>query len=117
MLVGMLGWLSIIVFAGVIVFSTGNWIAIADDFFYRTNLGWLKKPLYASMLWGILSFAWIALLASKARGFWRERIPGFEATKADSYWFAYISTLTVGLGDFYLQPEGMFVSDVFSWSF
>jgi hypothetical protein len=41
---------------------------------------------------------------------------GFEFTTGDSYWFAYITALTVGLGDFYLQPEGLFVSDVFNWS-
>ncbi|KAL3907566.1 MAG: hypothetical protein SGARI_003478 [Bacillariaceae sp.] len=116
LLVAFLGWLSIIAFAGIIIISTANWMAIADDFFFRLKMPYLKKPLWSSILWGILSIAWIALLASKARGFWRERIPGYEVTKADSYWFAYISSLTVGLGDFYLQPEGMFVADVFSWS-
>ena len=105
-----------IAFGVVVFYSTRNWMALADDFFYRTNLAWLQKPLYASILWGMLSVGWIAAIASKARGWWTERIPGFEFTEADSYWFAYISTLTVGLGDFYLQPEGMFVADVFSWS-
>mmetsp|Transcript_40954 Transcript_40954/g.98046 ORF Transcript_40954/g.98046 Transcript_40954/m.98046 type:complete len:196 (-) Transcript_40954:61-648(-) len=34
----------------------------------------------------------------------------------ESLWFAYISALTVGLGDFFLQPEVMFIEDVFIWS-
>jgi hypothetical protein len=115
-LVGALAWLSIIVFAGIIVVSTNNWTAIADDCFYRMNMRWLKRPIFSSVLWGVASVAWIAHIASNAREWWTERIPGYEVTKGDSYWFAYISTLTVGLGDFYLQPEGMYVSDVFIWS-
>lgn len=87
-----------------------------DDFFYRLKMPYLKTPFYSSIFWGVASVGWLALLASKGRAWWRERIPGYEVTKGDSYWFAYISSLTVGLGDFYLQPEGMFVSDVFSWS-
>lgn len=34
-------------------------------------------------------------------------------------WFAYISTTTIGLGDYFLQPEVMFLGQVFvfSWQF
>lgn len=28
-----------------------------------------------------------------------------EFDYADSYWFSYITTTTVGLGDYYLEPE------------
>lgn len=35
--------------------------------------------------------------------------------KGQAYWFSYISLLTVGLGDFYLTSELLFMSDVFIW--
>lgn len=38
------------------------------------------------------------------------------ATRWDSVWFAYISTTTIGLGDFFLQPEVIFHEDVFRFS-
>jgi hypothetical protein len=31
-------------------------------------------------------------------------------------WFAYISTTTIGLGDFFLEPEIIFLEDVFRFS-
>ncbi|KAG7371417.1 ion channel [Nitzschia inconspicua] len=115
-LVAALGWLSIIAFGAIIYYSTENWTAIVDDFLFRVNLNWLTHPTFAVPFWAIISCAWFVRIAASARTFWAERVPGFEFTTGDSIWFAYISTLTVGLGDFYLQPQGMFLSDVFSWS-
>ena len=34
---------------------------------------------------------------------------------SDSYWFAYISTTTVGLGDFVLSPDVLLVEDIILW--
>ena len=34
----------------------------------------------------------------------------------DAYWFAFISTTTVGLGDFYQTPEVLFINDLLYYS-
>jgi len=111
-----LGWLSIIAFGAITVYASSTWTAIVNDFFRRIRLPMMTRPLYSMIFWGCISFCWIAYIAGSARSWWAERIPGYEVTKGDSYWFAYITTLTVGLGDFYLQSEGFFVSDVFSFA-
>lgn len=49
--------------------------------------------------------------------FWRLRLGDEDfANNEDIFWFAFISTTTVGLGDFYLQPEVTFASDVLQFS-
>jgi len=40
--------------------------------------------------------------------------PG-SVSYSDSYWFAYISTTTVGLGDFVLSPDVLLMQDIILW--
>ena len=49
---------------------------------------------------------------------WEERLPDFAADvdAYDALWFAFISTSTIGLGDYYLQPELIFASDTLKYS-
>jgi hypothetical protein len=115
-LVYCLGWLSIIAFGGIMVLAGYTYTTIADDIFRRFNVKWLRRPEYSAPLWGVFSLSWIVLIAFKARRYWDTRVPAFDYTVSDSYWFSYISVLTVGLGDFFLQPQGMFISDVFQWT-
>ena len=93
-----------------------TYTTIADDLFTRFNIKWLQRPAYSAPMWGFFSVSWIVIIAYKARLFWDSRTPDFEYTTGDSYWFSYITVLTVGLGDFVLQPQGMFISDVFQWT-
>lgn len=39
--------------------------------------------------------------------------PSNGITARDSYWFSYVSTTTIGFGDFYVAPEVLVVSDLF----
>lgn len=103
-------------FGAITVLTSRVWTAIIDDFLKRTKLEHLSRPSIATPVWGLAAIAWIAVIAEGARTWWVERVPGYEFTKADSYWFGYISVLTVGLGDFYLQPQGLFLRDVFTWA-
>lgn len=95
-LVGALGWLSIIAFGAITILSSNNWTAIVDDLFvYRMNkMAWVSRPAFAVPVWGLIGCGWILHIASRAQDYWSERIPGFEATTADSIWFGYITTLT-----------------------
>jgi Ion channel len=115
-LVSGLAWLSILLFGGVTVLAGQVWTSIVDDFLTRTNLRYLTRPSIATPMWAFVWIGWIALIASDALDFWERRVPGYEVTVADSYWFSYISTLTVGLGDYYLQPQGFYLGDVFHWA-
>ena len=40
---------------------------------------------------------------------------GHEVSFKDGYWFAYISTTTVGLGDFILLPDVLLPVDILVW--
>jgi hypothetical protein len=42
----------------------------------------------------------------------RARVGDTTFTNADGYWFAYISSTTVGFGDIYLPPEVFLYSDL-----
>jgi hypothetical protein len=48
---------------------------------------------------------------------WSKNRMGDEFAFDDAYWLAYISTTTVGLGDFYPNPEVLFLSDLVIFSF
>jgi len=90
---------------------------IFDDFLTRIHLGWFRKNKYTTPFWLALTIAYLAFVASKAWRYWNDYTPYDSVTRADSYWFAYITLLTVGLGDFYVQPQGLFPVDVVVWSF
>lgn len=90
--------------------------ALLDDLFRRTNLSWLKRPVYSTPLWAMTSFCYIILVAWYARRYWDLYIPHDAYTLGESYWFSYITLLTVGFGDFYVQPQGLFAPDVIIWT-
>jgi len=49
--------------------------------------------------------------------FWNQNRLGDDGAVSyeDSYWFAYISTTTVGLGDFILLPDVLVTDDIVIW--
>ena len=63
------------------------------------------------MLWGVVYYAWMVLIAGIVVK-WKEERLDLEFEMHDSYWFAYISTTTVGLGDYYLEPGGIIGPDL-----
>jgi hypothetical protein len=98
--------------------STGHIIlAIFDDFVSRFWLSkFLKFPIVGVLLWGSIWLGWSYLIATDVDMWWNARLPDFEADARDSLWFAFISTSTIGLGDYFLQPELMFASDALKFS-
>ena len=101
----------------MILYVAGSVVSIiVDDFFRKANLRFMTRDLPSAIFWGLMAFAWIVLVAELAL-LWRTRqfTSGLD-DRMDSLWFSYISLLTVGLGDFYLEPEYMFFSDLFVWT-
>jgi Ion channel len=46
-----------------------------------------------------------------------ERLGTSNVTFRDGFWFAYISTTSIGLGDFILNPAVLVASDMIFWPF
>ncbi|CAJ1954001.1 unnamed protein product [Cylindrotheca closterium] len=92
-------------------------LAIFDDFVARFWIShFLKYPLVGVGVWGGIWIGWAYGIAVGADNWWQERLPDFEVDRGDSLWFAFVSTSTIGLGDYFLQPEVMFASDALWFS-
>jgi hypothetical protein len=111
------GFISLLAFGAVL--STAGYVlaALVDDFVSRFWFSkFLNKPWVGMLVWGAIWLAWALILATDMYWWWEARLPEFEVTPSDSIWFAYISTSTIGLGDFYPQPELIFASDALKLS-
>ena len=105
------GFVSILAFGGVL--AAGGYILsyLFDDFVVRYGMAFLSKPWVGCLLWGGVYYLWMLLIAQYTI-LWKKRRLDEDFDLRDAYWFAYISTTTVGFGDFYLEPEGIIGSDL-----
>ena len=111
------GLASLILFGAVLGTSGYVLLTIFDDCVSRFWLSkFLKNPLVGVILWGAIWLWWAVLIATDTQWWWEARLPDFDADRFDALWFAYISTSTIGLGDYFLQPEVMFGSDALRFS-
>ena len=88
-----------------------------DYFVARFNLKVLSRPAVGVVLWTFVAFTWTLFVADRSFNWWKNRLPDYEQPYAsfwDSVWFAYLTTTTIGLGDFYYQPNYIFVADLFT---
>jgi hypothetical protein len=111
LLVGMLGWVSIICWA-MILFVAGKVLGIViDDVFRRCRRRSWTGEIGGVIVWGFIAACWIFVVGSFASGwfnysfepnefeifnFWDETSPK-SLSLGDAFWFAYISLLTVGM--------------------
>lgn len=111
-LVFTVGFVSIIIFAGIL--STAGYIitTIIDDALNRSRrTKWLKIPLVQMLIWGILFYAFLGVIAQTTIYWKRERV-GVDMSFMDAYWFSFITSTTVGFGDYYLEHEAISEGDV-----
>lgn len=119
LMVSTFGLVSILLFGGILA-NTGNILnVIFDDMVSRCRLRILARPLVAIFLWAFIAAAWMLFLGWRTHVWWDERMLNEDVPSLawDSLWFAYISTTTIGFGDYFLQPELMFPADIFRFSF
>lgn len=130
-LVGCLGWICIICWA-MILFVAGKVVGIViDDIFRKCRCRAMMGDFQSVIVWGAVSGLWIAVVG-QVYHFWynfTDHPDDFnwnifgethssysEITIGEAYWFSYISLLTVGLGDFYLDAESLFYRDLIIWT-
>ena len=71
------------------------------------------------MLWATVYVVWIFVVAGWAMAWSRNRYgPLLQEDVGglpfrDAIWFAYISIVTVGFGDYHIPPDTVLVSDMF----
>lgn len=103
------GLVSFFLFGAILAQAGGIMAAILEDALIRWNKQrHLSQQWRACVIWGILYYMWMNVIAGFVYA-WKLVRLGEDAmadnTYRDMYWFAFISTTTVGLGDIYLEPE------------
>jgi len=109
-----LGFFSILLFAGVLGTAGTIVVAIWDDFVDRTKLHQLNIPWVGCIFWGFCYYSWMLVVASYTQSWKAERL-GQEPEFSEMYWFSYISTTTVGLGDNYLEHDVILRQDLITF--
>ena len=109
-----LGFLSILLFAAVLAKAGSIVTVIADDAFDRLKLTKINVPWVATLFWGALYYIWMCAIASYTV-WWKDHTLDEEMPYKDAYWFSFISTTTVGLGDFFLEHEVIRRRDLIVW--
>lgn len=110
------GFISILAFAGIL--ATAGYIASAvwDDMLVRLKLRFFAKDWVSCIIWGCFYYIWMVVIAASTKAWKITRMGETDFTMSDGYWFSYISSTTVGLGDIYLEPEGLLYRDLISFS-
>mmetsp|Transcript_34450 Transcript_34450/g.83081 ORF Transcript_34450/g.83081 Transcript_34450/m.83081 type:complete len:658 (+) Transcript_34450:381-2354(+) len=113
------GFVSIVAFASLLATTGAVVDALYEDFVKRLRAPCLSRPISTLTVFAILTTGWLCFVAFCANVFWVYRLPDDESipSPGDSIWFAFISILTVGLGDLFLQPEYIWIGDAILFSF
>lgn len=108
-----LGFLSIMAFAGIL--ATAGYVASAifDDAMVRLRLRATTHPLVAMVTWASLYYLWMLAIAAVTINWKHARMGDTNFGMSQGYWFAYISSTTVGLGDIWFEPEVFLYRDLF----
>lgn len=89
-LVYTVGFVTIIVFAGVLATAGHVFTTIIDDLVGRTKCTkWLKNPLVQMLIWGTLFYGFLCVIAQTAI-YWKKERVGVEMTFKDAYWFSFV---------------------------
>ena len=101
------GFISMLLF-GLVLGTAGKVVTvIIDDLLDkipRSDFG--LRNLLLFLLWGVFYYAWM-LCVAWATVEWKEQQVGVDFEWDDAYWFAFISTTTIGLGDFFLEHHAL----------
>ncbi len=88
-------------------------LVIVDDLFKRLNLRILVRGWISVLFWLTILMIWTIAIAVITVAYMRVRY-GDDLAIRDAIWFAYISIMTVGLGDYHI-PHTKFSHDDMFW--
>mmetsp|Transcript_19315 Transcript_19315/g.32079 ORF Transcript_19315/g.32079 Transcript_19315/m.32079 type:complete len:174 (-) Transcript_19315:113-634(-) len=111
MLIFVCGFITIIGFIGLNNTASNVLVIIVDDLLIRSRLPKFTKGLRAVTLWLCLLILWMLVLAIVFKAFIEGR-SGIYVPLSDAYWFSYITTTTVGLGDLFIRHEEFLARDM-----
>ena len=116
MLVFTVGFLSILIFALVLGNAGRIVTAIFDDWLSRVKvLSCVRQDWIMCLFWGGLYYFWMSIVALETVRWKKERLDE-DFSYQDAYWFAFITTTTVGLGDYYLEHQVVLRRDLIAFS-
>lgn len=111
-----LGFLSILLFAGILATAGTILIAISDDFVSRTKLRKYNYIWAGCLFWGSCYYVWMLVIAAYTKAWKADRLNvDNQVDFSQAYWFSYISTTTVGLGDYIVEQQSIVRSDLFTF--
>jgi hypothetical protein len=110
-----LGFASLLVFGAILARAGQIIAAIFEDALVRFHWTFLTSPWVTCLIFGAFYYIWMLVIAAKT-DVWKEYRLGESFSFRDGYWFAYISTTTIGLGDIFLEPEVNLSEDLYVWS-
>lgn len=90
-----LGFLSILVFGAILANAGSIMTIIVDDFLARLGLHWARTATVSCFLWGLMAYLWMMVIAYQYKE-WSLVLLGEGVDLNNAYWFAYISTTTIG---------------------
>lgn len=105
-----LGFLAIIVFGAVSARAGYIVTSLLEDFAIRNKLFFVNNPWVACTIWFCLYHLGLIGIACYYN-FWQKQRTGSGVGVGIGYWFAYISSTTVGFGDYYLEAEVLVWTD------
>lgn len=105
------GFMSILVFMALIRQAGHICITVVDDMFLRCRMGRFTKGPLSVIFWLCTLISWILVIAGACVAYSHGR--GLGANFRAACWFSYISTTTVGFGDFYIPHETIEAVDLF----
>ena len=90
--------------------------AIFDDWLSRVKvLSCVRQDWIMCLFWGGLYYFWMSIVALETVRWKKERLDE-DFSYQDAYWFAFITTTTVGLGDYYLEHQVVLRRDLIAFS-
>lgn len=108
------GFLNILLFGAVAASAGYVMTSLANDLAARKGVPLETKPWIACVFWAALLYLWMIAIACVYQQWKSVRLQD-DVTLFEAFWFSYISTTTVGLGDFFIDPDVLVVPDLLTF--